>query len=426
VALGMTMGDGIESVLMRESIKAPDDEADLVVWARRYRYLTGSIATLVIAGLSLIMVREPAQRLTLILVGLSLPLLAPTVLYSVLQRRYLVGRVALLMLMQNAQWLIAVVVLVRLDAPLVAYGIAYALSNLLYSTGTRIAARRVVSYARARLNARAAWDRLRQAVPLSMTAVLSLGYSKIDGVLLYAMHGAASSAGYVAAYRLLDVAQVIPASLASVLFPMFNYALRDRRSAPAVGARWVFLSVLVAAPVVVLGEVLAGPLVGLVFGAKYPDSVFLLRLLLPSFALICPGWALTSMAVATGLARRQLQICAAGLVFNVAANLMLIPAWGAKGCCIATLVTEIVVFTLSWYVLRGMLQRPIRLSWSRWLRLGLVLAVTAAPAVIIPPIPAACLAVLIYLGGLVVARLVTVEDVRAAVAERAAPQSRAT
>jgi O-antigen/teichoic acid export membrane protein len=415
VVFGTTLSDGVNSVLMRESIRTPEDEAGLVPWARRFRFLTGLASALLVAGVSLPLVDEPDQWLTIVLLSLALPLLAPTVLYSVLQRRYLAGRVALLMLLQSAQWLIAVAVLAWLGAPLIGYGLAYALSTLLYAVEVTVVARKVGCTGRVQLGARATWIRLRHAVPLGLTSILAIAYAKLDGMLLYAIQGAAASAGYAAAYRLLDVGNVLPASLNAVFFPMFTYELRDRPSALSVSARWMRLSLLVSAPAVVLGELVADPVAGLVFGPRYPDTVLLLRLLLPSFVLVCFEWVFVSMATATGLARRQLQVSVVGVIVNVAANLVAIPVWGARACCLTTLVTELVVVGLSWFFLRGRLPGPVWPSRGYLARLGLVLAVASTPAVVLPPIVAGTVFLVVFIAGAVPLRLVKAEDYTLAV-----------
>jgi O-antigen/teichoic acid export membrane protein len=414
VVLGTALGDGLGGVLMRESIQSPADEADLVRWARRFWLCTGSLAALVVAGVSVLAVDAPAQRLALIVLGLALPLLAPTVLYTVLQRRYLAGRVALLMLLQNAQWLAAVSLLALVGAPLLAYAVAYLVTSALYSAEIAVAARRVLGAPGLLLDARAAARRLRHAVPVSVTAMVAIAYAKVDGVLLYLFQGAAASAGYVAAYRLLDVAQLVPASLGSVFYPLFNYAWRDKRSPDAVAARWIHLSLLIAAPAVVLAEIVAGPVVRLVFGAGYADSELLFRLLMPSFLLICPGWVLTSVAVSAGRARRQLQLSAVGLAVTLAANVALIPLWGAVGCCLATLITEVAVFGMSWAVVRDIFDGPVWPSTERLVRLALLLAVAALPALVLPAIAAAVVFALCFGAGAFALRLVTADDYRRA------------
>jgi O-antigen/teichoic acid export membrane protein len=416
VVLGTSLSDGVNSVLVRESIHTPADEEALLVWGRRYRWVIGLGGVLAVTTLTFPLVTGTAQRLTVIALSLALPLFAPTVLYSVLQRRYLAGRVALLMLLQSGQWLAAVAVLAWLRAPLIAYGIAYPLTILLYSMEMTVVARRVRGHAGGDgLDARTAWNRLRQAVPLGALAILAIGYAKADGMILYGVKGAAASAGYIAAYRLLDVANVLPASLNSVFFPAFTHSM-DEPGTTTVGARWIRYGILVSAPAALLGVILAEPLVHVALGGRYPDSVLLLRLLLASFVFVCLEWIFTSMAAATGMARRQLQVAIAGLVLNIVANFALIPLWGALACCLTTLGTELAVVVLSWYCLRRRLNGPVWPSAGFVLRLAAVLSVAALPAAVLPAVPAAALAAFLYVGGAVLLRLVTVDDYHLALA----------
>jgi O-antigen/teichoic acid export membrane protein len=422
VALGTTLSDaGLNGVLIREGVRTPDDEADLLRWALRIRWLSGLVASILVAGLSLLIATTASARLTIAIFGLALPLLAPSIVYTALQRRYLIGRVALLMLLQNAQWFVVVVVLAAVDAPLPVYAGGFVAVSALNALQVAAFGKRVMEAPRGMLSRGEVMHRLRQAVPLGLTAVLALLYAKIDGLLLFGMKGATASAGYAASYRLLDVGSLVPASLASVFSTMFVYALRDRKTAHLVGARWVRLSLLLSAPVVVCGEILAGPLVRLVFGAQYSDSVFLLRLLLPTFALVCLEWVWTSMSTSAGIARRQLQVAVSALVVNVVLNVALIPSYGARACAAVTLATECVVVGLGWFIVHRAIPGRLWPSIGEYGRLAAVLAIAAAPAAFLPAWAAAATFAVLYIAGILLTRLATSHDWAAGASGPATP-----
>jgi O-antigen/teichoic acid export membrane protein len=173
---------------------------------------------------------------------------------------------------------------------------------------------------------------------------------------------------------------------------------------------------LVSVLAVGVAEFLAGPVVLLVFGAGYSDAVFLLRLLLPSFTLLCLDWVFISISIALGLARRQLRVSVTGMALNLAANMVLIPIWGARACCVTTLATEAVVIALSWRFVRAKV-RPLWPTRGFLLRLSGLVPLALLAAISLMPIIAAVVFLVVYVAGAVLLRLVTVEDYRLALYE---------
>ncbi|MBI4424947.1 MAG: polysaccharide biosynthesis C-terminal domain-containing protein [Elusimicrobia bacterium] len=156
---------------------------------------------------------------------------------------------------------------------------------------------------------------------------------------------------------------------------------------------------------------LAGPLLGVLYGAEFTVAAPILILLAWSAAT---SWLYAPLAVALqarGLERRWLAGLAGGLAMNAVGNLWAIPRWGAVGAAGATLASEVALLgfgaILVGYEL-GMLPsvRPVLVGLGATAVGGAVLwvlqAVGAAPAT---------LAALILYGGLLsLFRIVTAED----------------
>ena len=76
------------------------------------------------------------------------------------------------------------------------------------------------------------------------------------------------------------------------------------------------------------------------YGEPYGDADGALALLLLSGVFTFPAWIASTTAYAAGAERRIVAIVAASLTFNVAANLLAIPAWGIEGAAAVNVATE--------------------------------------------------------------------------------------
>jgi O-antigen/teichoic acid export membrane protein len=110
----------------------------------------------------------------------------------------------------------------------------------------------------------------------------------------------------------------------------------------------------VGVPIAVGGALCASGLIELVFGASYEPSAMPLTVLLASIPfLLWKDVAMVGMVVA-GKEKAVLRMTIAAVLFNLVANLLVIPRWGMVGAAATTLATEVLRAVLgAWYV-RGL------------------------------------------------------------------------
>ena len=117
---------------------------------------------------------------------------------------------------------------------------------------------------------------------------------------------------------------------------------------------------VVALPIALYGLVGSHVLLDAVYGEPYGDADGALALLLLSGVFTFPAWIASTTAYAAGAERRIVAIVAASLTFNVAANLLAIPAWGIEGAAAVNVATEALTFALLLFVLE---RAGVRLEW---------------------------------------------------------------
>lgn len=208
----------------------------------------------------------------------------------------------------------------------------------------------------------------REAALLTGTAVAVLLYQRLDLFLLGSLRDAADVGRYATAVRWAEIGYVAAHALMLVAFPRLAASAPAHR--PGVRGALAFgaLGLLVGAGVWSLGRWIAP----LAYGDSGASIGVLVTALAPSVPAVFVGAFATQSLVAADRAHLGLKVALLGLAANLAAALVAIPAWGARGAALATVVTEtvIAVAALVWL---SRLSRPglaaapreASASWSR-------------------------------------------------------------
>jgi O-antigen/teichoic acid export membrane protein len=182
---------------------------------------------------------------------------------------------------------------------------------------------------------------LKQVLPLGVMMMGYALYYRIDMVMLEWMRTPREVGLYAAAYRFLDLAIVLTAALTAPLFTRLSaMAPRDPSGVRAVLEQAWGPLLAIGLPIVVGIASVAGPLTTALFGAPFAEAGHLLAILiwggLPILLIALPNHALIAADRVWPLAG----VYGLSVLVNVAANLALIPRWGASGASMATVICE--------------------------------------------------------------------------------------
>ncbi len=185
---------------------------------------------------------------------------------------------------------------------------------------------------------------LRIGLVVGLGSVLTIMYGKIDQILVLHYQGVEGAGLYGAAYSLLDKVQFLPGVLMTTMFPIVAAAwpANPERARQAV-QRVVAYMAIISFPALAFTISAARPLIVLLFGKQYAPAAGALEVLMASFIPICFGYVAGSLAVVVDRQRRFVLIAVAGLVFNVVANVILLPRYGYIAAAWVTLATELLV-----------------------------------------------------------------------------------
>lgn len=202
--------------------------------------------------------------------------------------------------------------------------------------------------------------------PLMINHLLATVFFKIDVVLMEAINGNAVVGQYSTAYKWLDALNIIPAFLTMALLPvMARQAREDRAALRRNYLLAVKLLVMVALPVAVITTFIAAPLIRVLGGAEYlPAGGIALQIMIWSIPI---GWinSVTNyVIVALDRQRTLMAAFAAGVIFNVIANLLLLPAYSYRAAAAITILSEGVLFVAFYRITR---QELGAIGWHRTL-----------------------------------------------------------
>ena len=191
----------------------------------------------------------------------------------------------------------------------------------------------------------------RRALPLGAFLILLNLYSYIDIVMLSVMTTDVETGLYSAAYRIYEGVTYAAAVLSAVLTPRLSAEfVRDRMRFASLARQGVWTSIGLAAVLGAMTAAIAPVALQLLFKGSYADASRTLQILSVGLLVVFPIWILQAIAIATSTEGVLLRTTAIGVIVNVSANFVLIPAAGRDGAALATVIGEAVNVLL---LLRG-------------------------------------------------------------------------
>jgi O-antigen/teichoic acid export membrane protein len=185
---------------------------------------------------------------------------------------------------------------------------------------------------------------LRESFPLMLNHLLATLFFKIDVPLLQAQQGSTTVGFYSTAYKWIDALNIIPAYSTLALFPvMSRQAVEDKDALMRSTRLGIKLLVMIALPLAVVTTFIAPFLVLLLGGPAYlPHAGIALTIMIWSIPF---GWInsiVNYILIALGQQAKLTRAFIVGLLFNITANLILIPHFSYIAAAFITILSELV------------------------------------------------------------------------------------
>lgn len=176
-----------------------------------------------------------------------------------------------------------------------------------------------------------------------IAGLLIMVYTQIDKIMLGQMTDNATVGIYAAAMTVASLWVFIPYALIESARPLimaskneseFSYLKKYRQLYSSI----IWISILAA----IVISLLAKPIILLIYGEQYIESIYILMILIWSRIFSLIGSTRAIWLTVENLGKFQVIFVGIGALLNVALNIFLIPNYGAIGAAIATLLTEII------------------------------------------------------------------------------------
>jgi O-antigen/teichoic acid export membrane protein len=186
------------------------------------------------------------------------------------------------------------------------------------------------------------------ALPLGLTHLFAMASFNFDTVLLGFLTGTAEVGLYNAAYKPVTVVLAMPSTYFVGLFPILSRAFaEDRVAFRAAIERSLQLTCAYALPLGVGAWFVADPLILFLFGEEFAAAAPAMRVLACSAAIVVLRGTFKQGLLSTGHHALDLRCSGTATAVNLVLNVILIPRYGLLGAAYATLVSEVLWFSLA-------------------------------------------------------------------------------
>jgi O-antigen/teichoic acid export membrane protein len=193
---------------------------------------------------------------------------------------------------------------------------------------------------------------LKESLPMGISVIVTFVYFKMDTILLSVMKSSADVGIYNAAYKVIENLSFFPGMVIGLILPIMSHRIiSDREKFEEIADKiFNFFSLLVV-PIVIGTLFLADGIIRVIGGAGFAESGNVLRILIFALAFIFFGNISNTVLLSGSLQKKLMYALSFCAVFNVTANLLVIPKYSYMGTAVVSAITELLVTAITFYLI---------------------------------------------------------------------------
>jgi len=338
---GFIASMGVDHIVYRELIKTPDREPEIMGSALLLRLIGGTVATALAIVAAFIFHQDAIDRLLIVLISFTLFGGAWQVITYSFQARVLAKYPAIITLTIAIILAVAKIAIIALDKGIIFFAFVLVLESVLYAVlYVACYTRHFGSILKWYIKKETVLEIFYNSLPLLLSTVSIIIYSRIDQVMLRHYLDAAAVGIYDAAVRLSDVWYIIPNILLASLFPAIMNAQKAADDSyqsrlKHLAALLLVLSIGVAIPISLFSDTI----IHILYGDSYSASSSVLMIYIWSLAGFSLGQLMNMFLIAEDYTGIYLVSSVSTVAVNVILNIFLIPPFGVTGAAFATLIS---------------------------------------------------------------------------------------
>lgn len=269
------------------------------------------------------------------------------VLIGMYQERLRMGRASIGEIANRLVLLIALLIAIAFDSGLYGVVIATTLASFGQFLTNLILSRQLVRFGFA-FNKKIWAAILSVSWPIALTITFNIIYLKADTLILSFLAPAEAVGLYGAAYRVIDVAIMLPFVLAGLVLPQLTGAWHQAKqdNYRALMQHAFDAMAIVALPLAVGAQFVAGPLMALVAGPEFEPSGPILQLLIVASAAIYLGTVFSHAIIAIDKQKQTIWAYVFVAITALAGYLYFIPRYSYFGAAAVTIYSEVMIAIL--------------------------------------------------------------------------------
>ena len=199
---------------------------------------------------------------------------------------------------------------------------------------------------------------VKAALPFAVASVFAAIIFQTDTVMLSIMKGDAVVGWYNAAYRLVLGTLFIPAAFVGSIYPvMSRFSVSSRDSLVITYEKSLKFMGTLAIPLGIGATLIAGRIISFLYGIEFANSMIVLQILVWAASFMFLGSIIGHTLASIDKQIVDTRIAGICALLNVVLNFLLIPPFSYVGAGIASVISQIAIFTLEFNYLQRHLHK---------------------------------------------------------------------
>ena len=336
---------GVDGILNRELVKFPEKRDELLGTAFRLKLIGGAIALVLAIASAFIFQTSPLIRLLIILFSFTFVLQAINVISTYFQSEVKSKNNVKALLFATIISSLLKVGVILLDKGVIWIVIVFVLDSVWQGIGFVTAYKKFgLKVKKWKFNKNLSKEILNNSWPLMLASAAVFIYLRIDQVMIGVMLGNYEVGLYAVAVKLAEVWYFIPGIICASIFPAIINAKKTshemyKRRLKNLYILMVVISVVIAIPI----SLLAKPIIYILFGSSYLESVGILRIYIWSSLGLFLNAGVSQYLMSENMVKTIFWLNFLAMLFNIALNFVFIPIFGLLGAAWATLISYMII-----------------------------------------------------------------------------------
>lgn len=182
--------------------------------------------------------------------------------------------------------------------------------------------------------------------PVGLALILNIIYFRIDVFILSNFRSAADVGVYGLAYQFFEASLAVPIFFANALYPSLIKVYREEAASfKSQITHWLKILIGVST-LLTLALFIVAAFIPLVYSGQFQGSTQALRILAAGVPFFFATALLWHVLIILGKQKILIYVYLAGAIFNLLANLILIPIYGYLAAAVVTVASEAFIFAL--------------------------------------------------------------------------------